>query len=122
MIRESSHYGGLIGLVRRLALLVSLLLFAGAVGLVGGVAGASAGRDSTPPRGSSSLDDVDVSGNVGEKPTLHFDAPFIATRTVRRVLVHGSGTSVARGDKVTIDYVAVDGRGPSSPRRTATGH
>jgi peptidylprolyl isomerase len=72
--------------------------------------GASAARDHARPRGTSSLDDVDVTGNAGEKPTLDVAAPFSTKRTSRRVIITGSGETVAKGDKVTIDYVAVNGR------------
>jgi len=85
--------------VRRLAVIVSLLAVASS-----GILATSAGAATGP------LDKVTVEGETGEKPTLQFDAPFSTGKTVHSVLVAGTGDKLAKGQKVTFDYVVVDGR------------
>ncbi len=86
--------------VRRLTVIVSLL----AVSLSGILASTAAAAASEP------LGKVTVEGEAGQKPTLKFDAPFSTGKTVHSVLVAGTGDKLAKGQKVTFDYVVVDGR------------
>lgn len=59
---------------------------------------------------NSDLSSVDVAGAEGEKPTVEFEIPFGVTSTERTVLREGTGEPVATGQKVTVEYVAVNGR------------
>src|SRR5688572_18359634 len=56
------------------------------------------------------LDEVEVSGDAGEKPTLDFEQPLELTETTTRVLEEGDGDEIATGSLVTFDYVFVNGR------------
>ena len=58
----------------------------------------------------SDIDAVDVAGADGEKPTVEFEMPFGVASTERTVLREGEGPPVALGQKVTVEYVAVNGR------------
>lgn len=58
---------------------------------------------------STSLSEVKVSGGPGAKPKLDFSPPFSVERTEKRVLVTGSGPKVSTGQRVTLDYVGVNG-------------
>ena len=86
--------------VRRFAVIVSLL----AVSL-SGILATTAGAAATGP-----LDKVTVAGESGQKPTLTFGEPFSTAKTVHRVLVAGTGEKLVKGQKVTFDYVVVNGR------------
>jgi peptidylprolyl isomerase len=85
--------------VRRLAVILTLLAvtFAGAT--------AATAASVTGPLGK-----ITVEGNAGEKPTLKFDAPFSAAKTVHTVLVPGTGDKLTKNQKVTFDFLVVDGR------------
>ena len=58
----------------------------------------------------SGIESVEVSGAEGEKPTVAFEAPFGVASTERTVLREGTGAPVALGQKVTVEYLAVNGR------------
>jgi peptidylprolyl isomerase len=58
----------------------------------------------------SPLAEVTVTGDVGVKPTVEFSTPLSSAKTLHRQLVAGTGKKLARGDKVTFDYLALDGR------------
>jgi peptidylprolyl isomerase len=58
-----------------------------------------------------SLDKVEVSGPLGEKPTVVFDPAFAGEKDEFRVIEAGTGPAVASGDRVTVNYVAVGGDG-----------
>jgi peptidylprolyl isomerase len=90
------------GTVRRgskAALLVAVAL-AGSLAVFAGTARAADG----------SLSSVTVQGVEGEKPTLQFSAPFKTSTSSKRVITKGTGDTVSKGSKITIDYVVVDGR------------
>jgi peptidylprolyl isomerase len=57
----------------------------------------------------TSLDAVTVSGAAGAAPRVNFGHPFTAARTDRRVLTPGSGAPVVAGQRVSVDYVGVNG-------------
>jgi FKBP-type peptidyl-prolyl cis-trans isomerase len=59
---------------------------------------------------ASPLTDVTVTGAVGTEPTVKFSKPLSATNTVHRDIVTGTGKKLAKGDKVTFKYLALDGR------------
>jgi peptidylprolyl isomerase len=79
--------------------LLAAVVLAGSVAAAGdaGAAGAS-------------LSSVTVQGGEGEKPTLRFKAPFATSTSAHRVITKGTGDTLTKGAKVTIDYVVVDGR------------
>ncbi len=79
-----------------MALLVSLA----------GCGGSDSGAGATPV---TSLDAVTVNGAKGAKPTVKFAHPFSVSQTDRRVLIAGSGSTVVRGQRVSIDYVGING-------------
>ena len=58
---------------------------------------------------TSSLDKVEVSGPLGEKPTVEFKPAFAGEKDEFRVIEAGTGPAVASGDRVTVNYVAVGG-------------
>lgn len=80
--------------MRRLIALVLLLTL-----LVAGC-GSSGGTDA--------LADVTVSKD--SPPKVTFAQPFTATTTERRILTEGTGPEVAVGDKVTVQYLGINGR------------
>lgn len=59
---------------------------------------------------NADLSSVEVAGPEGEKPTLEFQTPFGVSSTESAVLREGTGAPVALGQKVTVEYVAVNGR------------
>jgi peptidylprolyl isomerase len=59
---------------------------------------------------TTDLDDVEVTGDEGEQPTLTFDKPFGVEETTTRVLVEGDGDPIAVNSVVTFDFVFVNGR------------
>jgi peptidylprolyl isomerase len=87
--------------LRRLTLvpLLAAVVLTGSLAAAGAAAAAGA-----------SLSSVTVQGDEGEKPTLRFKAPFAATTSAHRVITKGTGDTITKGSKVTIDYVVVDGR------------
>jgi peptidylprolyl isomerase len=84
--------------VRRLG----LVLLLGSLALVGTAIPASAD--------TSSLGKITVTGDVGAKPTLDFTVPLSTAKTLHRNLVTGSGPKLGKGDKVSFQYLVVDGR------------
>jgi peptidylprolyl isomerase len=73
------------------------------------VAGCGSGKDATSD-GSAQLNAVKVAGRTGEKPTITVPSSFKVTATSIRVLTAGGGPKVETGQKVTVDYVLVNGR------------
>jgi len=73
--------------------------------------GPSSSSSGTPGGTSTvtSLDAVTVAGAPGAKPTVTFVHPFSVTQTGRRILVQGKGPAVAKGQRVSIDYVGING-------------
>jgi FKBP-type peptidyl-prolyl cis-trans isomerase 2 len=87
------------GLVVR-RLVVSLLV--GSLAIVGVAVAAGAS--------TTSLAQVTVTGDVGQKPTVTFSAPFSAKSSGHREIQAGTGTKLVKGEKITFDFVVVDGR------------
>ncbi len=91
---------------------LSLLLLLPVV-LIAGCAGSSSGGKPDPSASSSaaSLSAVTVTGQSGAAPTVKLaQTPFKVTSTVHKVLTAGTGATVAKGQKVQVDYLLVDGR------------
>jgi peptidylprolyl isomerase len=87
--------------VRRAAVLVLVLSSAlAALGVAAPASGAATGP----------LAAVTVSGDAAAKPTVSFAKPFTVKKTANQVVTPGSGAALAKGQKITFDYVLVDGR------------
>jgi peptidylprolyl isomerase len=66
---------------------------------------------STSTTSAASLDGVTVTAVAGKAPTVALaKTPFSVTSTVSKVVTPGTGAPVARGQKVQVDYLLVDGR------------
>ena len=81
-----------------LAALVAVVLLAGC------------GEDETTGTAGTPLDDVAVTGEDGEKPTLEFDQALELTDTVTRTIEEGDGEEIATDAVVTFDFLFVNGR------------
>lgn len=85
--------------MRRPAVLVLVIALAGLTALVAPASAAS-----------GSLDKVTVSGAEGEKPTLKFPKDLAVKKTVSREVTEGTGETVAKGNRIIFDFVAVNAR------------
>ena len=83
-----------------------LLPFALVAALVAGTTafGGAAAAD------TSELSSLTITGNVGEKPTVSVTEPLAVKTTKSQVVSAGTGEKAAKGNKVTFDYVIVNGR------------
>jgi peptidylprolyl isomerase len=70
---------------------------------------ASPGSAAKSTKTTTDLAAVQISGKTGVKPVLNVHAPFAATKTDRRLLTPGKGSIVTPGQRITIDYVGVNG-------------
>jgi peptidylprolyl isomerase len=52
---------------------------------------------------------ISVSGDAGKKPKVTVPAPLAVTKTERKVLITGTGPKAAAGQRVTINYVGING-------------
>jgi peptidylprolyl isomerase len=96
------------------AVIVAILVVAGvAIGLVTRGGSSSEAKDpntsTTFPTKSTSLDDVKVTGEFGEKPSVSFKAAFVGKEESFKVVLKGDGPVVTEGQRVTLDYVAYSG-------------
>jgi peptidylprolyl isomerase len=59
---------------------------------------------------STSVDDVTVTGGEGkgDEPKLAFARPLVVDTTQREIITPGKGRRVKAGERVTVDYVAVN--------------
>ncbi|MGH3487585.1 MAG: FKBP-type peptidyl-prolyl cis-trans isomerase [Actinopolymorphaceae bacterium] len=71
------------------------------------VVAAACGSSEPPPKG---IELVSVEGSAGKKPSVTFEKPFKTTKTQSKVLKEGTGSKVAAGQEVVVDYVGVNGR------------
>lgn len=60
-------------------------------------------------RAAADLGAVKLTGAAGRQPTLTYASPLVATTTVARALVVGTGPKVTTGQVVTIDYTGYVG-------------
>lgn len=90
------------------ALLLPLLLVLSACGS-GGDTGGEATPGGTAVPGAQALEQVTVSGEEGEQPTVDLDGEVHAADTAREVLREGDGEVVEAGQRVTVEYVGVNG-------------
>jgi peptidylprolyl isomerase len=103
--------------VRRSRLLFLLLL---PLALLAGCSSSSNGKSSaSATTGSSSLTGVTVTGAPGQVPTLKLaKTPFSVTNTVTKVVTPGTGPTIAKGQRVRVDYLLVNGRTDKSADST----
>lgn len=108
------------GLIVRIRPLAALSVAALSAVLLAGCAGSA--PESTPTPTSAGAGDmcavaipdgdvaasVNVSGEVGEAPTVDFTAPLEYTSSERTVVVEGDGAAIASGDYVTYAVTAYD--------------
>lgn len=86
---------------------IAALLVAAAV--VAGCSSTAGADDTSSTKITTDLAEVDVTGKAGAKPVVDVHAPFSATKTNRRMLTTGTGDVVKAGQRVTIDYLGVNG-------------
>ena len=55
------------------------------------------------------LSDVKVSGAFDTKPTVTFDTAFVGDTEEHVVVIPGTGAEIKAGQRVTVDYVAING-------------
>jgi len=69
-----------------------------------------AGCGDDKPTGASGtpLDEVQVTGDPGEKPTLEFDQPLEMTKTATRILEEGDGEEITANAVVSFDFLFVN--------------
>jgi peptidylprolyl isomerase len=70
-----------------------------------GGATAAVASSTTGPLGK-----IAIKGTAGEQPTLQFDTPFSVSKTVDSELVPGTGDKLVKDQKITFDFLVVDGR------------
>ena len=67
--------------------------------------------DATAPEVvTTDVADVEVTGEPGEKPVVAYDGRFEAESTERVILTEGTGAEVKMGQKVSLQYLGVNGR------------
>ena len=88
-----------------------------AAALTGLLAGCAGPKDdpSTSPSGNASisaasLEGVTVTGAKDAKPSIKFAAPFLVDATQIKVLDKGDGPVVKSGERVSVDYLGVNGQ------------
>ena len=59
---------------------------------------------------SDPLAKIAIAGAIRETTTLQFKKPFATKKSLQRVVTAGPGEKLAKGSKITFDYVIVDGR------------
>ena len=78
--------------------------------LVSGCATArDAGLAATMPTVTKDLSAVRVTGEAGAKPIIQLPTPFSVARTQSRIITAGSGPAVKLGQRVTVQYVGLNG-------------
>lgn len=60
-------------------------------------------------KASTSLDSISVTGDFGKDPAISFKAPFAIDKTRSKVLISGDGPEVAASNYVRINYHGVNG-------------
>jgi peptidylprolyl isomerase len=93
--------------VRRFVVLLLVVSSASVLSL--GVASIGVAVAATPSA-ATPLAPVTVSGDVAAKPTVTFKKPFGVKKTANQVVTAGTGAALTQGQRITFDYVLVDGR------------
>jgi len=84
--------------VRRLGVALTIVVFA------------CAGIAATAVAKTNPLTKISVDSTLGQKPKVTFSKPFSVKTSAHRLITPGTGSAVAQGAKVMIDYVVVDAR------------
>lgn len=81
---------------------------------------ASAGSADAKPtaKDTASFKTVKMAGTAGAEPTLTFTKPFTVTAPIARVESKGSGAKLAKGELVSMNYVAISGKDGSKEDTT----
>ena len=87
--------------MRRLGVII-LVLLTTATGAVATALPAAAG--------STTFDDITVTGAFGEAPTLEYTAPFATKKAAHRDVSEGDGEKLEKGQRVSVDYAVFNGR------------
>ena len=95
-------------MTRRLPFRAAALILGGAL-LSAGCASSGNEAESNPQKLTTDLSAVKVSGEDGKKPAVKVPVPFSVTKTDRKVLKSGDGAVVADGQRVSINYVGING-------------
>jgi peptidylprolyl isomerase len=61
------------------------------------------------PTSAADMDAIAVSGSPGQQPAVSVPVPFTIEQTSKRVLVHGTGAAITAKQRVTIQYVGING-------------
>lgn len=77
--------------------------------LAGCTSGGSSAAGSTPTATATDIASISVSGAFGSKPIVKVPTPFSVSSTVRKVLVAGTGAVTKAGQRVTVDYLGING-------------
>jgi peptidylprolyl isomerase len=80
-----------------------------AVALAAGCASSSNSDGSGSKKTTTDLKAVEVTGKANAKPVVDVHAPFAATKTDRRILTNGTGAPITKGQRVTMDYLGING-------------
>jgi peptidylprolyl isomerase len=97
-----------VAVLRRPTLLTSLLL--GGALVLGGCSSSLLGDLGDVPSSQASAAPVQVSGAVGEPPSLTYEQPYDVVRPGARTVWPGSGEPVVEGEPVLLNMYAEDGR------------
>lgn len=90
------------------AAVLALGLVATACGSDSSASGSSS-TSSTNPTRTTNLTDVKVTGEFDTKPKVEFATAFVGASEEHLVLIPGSGEEIKAGQRVTVDYVAING-------------
>jgi len=71
---------------------------------------AGCGDEEEPTQTGGPLDDVEITGESGEKPTLEFDQPLEVTETQTRVVEEGDGEEIDPDAVLHFHFLFVNGR------------
>ncbi|MEJ2577496.1 MAG: FKBP-type peptidyl-prolyl cis-trans isomerase [Kineosporiaceae bacterium] len=88
---------------------LAILLALGLLILGPALAGCSQRGSAAPAVANSDLDTVTVTGEVGSKPEVTVPAPFSVTETETRILFEGKGDPVREGQRVSVQYLGING-------------
>lgn len=74
----------------------------------------SAPTETTSAADLAVLDKITVTGEVGKKPTVKFDAPLSVTGSAAKVIVQGKGDAIQDGQQITVHIAEFKGEDGSA--------
>ena len=90
--------------------LIALLALVPVAAACGGSSSSdSSSTSSTNPARTSKLKDVTVTGAFGSAPEVTFETAFVGDSEEHLVLIPGTGEEIKAGQRVTVDYRAING-------------